>query len=128
MVKQSTIKETWCKDMAALTGNNVSNLSDLFILIKNLMCHYVYEQLRENPNLKEFIIPVVPLGMVKLKYNENNDNYGSWSIECGPIDANTSATLNEMMRCKEDNLYRQQSQILGKSLNKILESIKSLEY
>lgn len=92
----------WAADIAALMNMPPEAASQLWIAIKNLECHKVYEQFitDKTRDTYEFVVP--PIGKVTLKRAGSE-----WEF----VDMNMSPAfkkgINEAIRNTESNLHRE---------------------
>ena len=104
MGKEKDISRTaWVDDITALFGTNIQVGIDFHALLKNLACHYILEQYKENPDRTEFDINVAPYGMSKLVKKDN-----SFIVEKFEVYPAFKATLINTIKTGESNLYREQ--------------------
>lgn len=95
-------KSEWSADLAATLNIRKDCCMQLWNLIKNIECHKVLEQLLSNKSQSEFKLTVPPLGLVTITCNE-----GRWIIKEVDMSQSFVDSLNETLRCKESNLYRE---------------------
>lgn len=113
-------KDQWATDLAAVLNCSVPVTTDLFNLMKNLACHYIYEQHVNDRNKDTFVVPLPPVGTLTLKHNEDN----TWEIVNAVFSPLFTACANETLRCHESNLYRDQSEIAIKNIKRRLQQFK----
>lgn len=109
-------RAAWCTDVAALFGSTYDRMIPLWTLLKNYHCHYALEQLLANGNDSEFDMIVAPLGRITLFKTDDG-----WDIKLKEISPSFLASLNETIRCKESNLYREQREEVVTTLKNRLE-------
>ena len=98
-------QKAWAEDITAILGTHKQIGIDLHVLLKNLACHYILEQLIEDPNKKVFDINIAPYGMGKLVID--GDKIEITDIKLYPA---FLSTLINTIKTRESNLYRQQYQ------------------
>ena len=113
-------REQWASDFSSIINSSTALGTDLYNLLRNLACHYIFEQHADDRNRDTFEVPIPPLGVVTLKHNENN----TWSLI--KVDFSQSFVLcaNETLRCHESNLYRDQSEATTRNIKRRLQQFR----
>lgn len=108
-------RDSWIKDISALLNISPSASLNLHSTLKNLACHLILEQYFQDPDRDFFEINVAPYGMATLVRTDEG-----WDIKDFRLYPSFLATLEETLRCKESNLYRESSERVYKSLSRKL--------
>lgn len=111
-----TSRDSWIRDVGALLNLSQSACLMLHSTLKNLSCHLILEQYFEDPNRDSFEINIAPYGTATLVKTEDG-----WDVEDFKFFPSFLSTLNETMRCKESNLFREGSEVVYKALSKKLQ-------
>lgn len=117
MPKRDSYRGQWTNDVMVLLNVNQKVAYDLHSLLCNIICHSALEQLLEDPEAKEFDLPVAPLGNIRLQKQED----GSWQVASLSLGNSFESALNETLRCKESRLYRDQ---YDRAYNNLVYSLK----
>lgn len=96
-------QKAWVQDVTSVLGTHKQIGIDLHVFLKNLACHYILEQYKEDPTRTEFDINVAPYGMAKLV--KVGDDFEIKNIEIYPA---FKRTLINTIKTGESNLYREE--------------------
>lgn len=96
-------QQAWVKDVTSVLGTHKQIGIDLHVFLKNLACHYILEQYKEDPERTEFDINIAPYGMAKLV--RNGDDFEIKDIQIYPA---FRKTLINTIKTGESNLYREE--------------------
>lgn len=110
-------QQAWVRDITAVLGTHKQIGVDLHVFLKNLACHYILEQYKEDPTRTEFDINIAPYGMAKLV--RNGDDFTIKDIEIYPA---FKKTLINTIKTGESNLYRQEYKATFQAIKNQLEA------
>lgn len=102
MAVRDGYRDEWCSDIAAILNTSTSVATSLWTVLKNIECHRILEQYLSEDTQDTFEFIVAPIGKIKMKRNGKE-----WSLIDVELAESFKKTLNENIRCRESNLYRE---------------------
>ena len=113
-------RDDWARSIAALLDTSITTGQELHSLLRNIACHYIFEQHVDDRSRDVFDINIAPVGEAKIKHHDD----GSWTIESFKFSPSFIATANETLRVHESNLYREQYEASARMIKRRLQQFR----